>query len=144
AGQRVIITSMRGHHRAARSLVALAAILLLAPTAAAHPVPKDAHDRTVVVRLQRPIPPAHAAGMVGSMGQGPFATIAPLVHEYARPARKILIRIEYRLEVDEETVLRIDMQPFHDEVNFLDYFPKRPMEYYAEFARIYAPIYADL
>jgi ABC-type nickel/cobalt efflux system permease component RcnA len=50
--------------------------------------------------------------------------------------------VEYRLEVDEATVVYDDMKPFADEVNLFDY-RDRPLEYYAEFARLFAPIYAN-
>lgn len=87
--------------------------LLTGTRALAHPVPKNAHDRTITVRLQ----------------EGKDASVLRVV-------------VDYRLEVDEETVLLRDMHPFRDEVNFLEYFPKRPAEYYAQFARIYEEIYA--
>ena len=80
---------------------------------AAHPVPKDNHDRTIVVRLQK--------------GDEP---------------NRIRVRVEYRLEVDEATVFLNDMKEFRDEVNPLDY-RNRPLEYYAQFTKIYAPIFAD-
>ena len=86
----------------------------LASTAMAHPVPKDSHDRTIVVRLQN--------------GETP---------------NRLRVRVEYRLEVDEETVLLVDMHDYRDQVNFVDYFPQRPFEYYAHFTRIHAPIFAD-
>lgn len=78
----------------------------------AHPVPKDSHDRTIVVRLQK--------------------TEAP---------NRFRVRVEYRLEVDETTVLLNDMKPFKDEVDPFDY-RKEPLKYYAEFTKRYAPIYA--
>ena len=89
-------------------------LFLVASTASAHPVPKDSHDRTIVVRLQK--------------GQTP---------------NQLRVRVEYRLEVDEETVLLVDMHDYRDQVNFVDYFPQRPFEYYAHFTRIHAPILAD-
>jgi ABC-type nickel/cobalt efflux system permease component RcnA len=101
--------------RSLRYACVLAAICPCASSAAAHPVPKDNHDRTIVVRLQKSATPS-----------------------------QLRVRVEYRLEVDEETVLLLDMHDYRKEVNFVDYFPHRPMEYYAHFTRIYAPIYADL
>src|SRR2546425_3617916 len=77
----------------------------------AHPVPKDHHDRTIVVRLQ-------PAG-----------------------SDKVNVLVEYRLEVDELTVFLDDMKPYRDEVD-RELFVKDRMKYYAEFARIYAPIFA--
>src|SRR5207253_814895 len=91
-------------------IVALACVVT---RAGAHPVPKNNHDRTIVVRLQNSTKPDH-----------------------------LLIRIEYRLEVDETTVLLDDMKPFWHEVDFARY-KNKPLEYYAEFTRIYAPIFAD-
>lgn len=92
-------------------LAALMALALAAP-AAAHPVPKDSHDRTIVVRL----------------GAG------------SRPD-EIVVLVEYRLEVDEFTVLLDDMKPFADEVDYAAY-RGRPLDYYAEFVKRYAEVYA--
>jgi len=96
-----------------RFTLTLAVAAFVASAALAHPVPKDSHDRTIVVRLQK--------------GDAP---------------NRVRLRIEYRVEVDETTVFLNDMREFRDEVNPLDY-RGRPMEYYAQFTRIYAPIYAD-
>ncbi len=96
-----------------RLSLALFSILALAGSAIAHPVAKDSHDRTITVRL-RP---------------------------GARPDQ-LLVRVEYRLEVDEATVVYDDMKPFADEVNLLEY-RGRPLAYYAEFTRLYGPIYAS-
>jgi nickel/cobalt transporter (NicO) family protein len=96
-----------------RTLFGLAIIFSFASAASAHPVPKDNHDRTIVVRLQNTETP-----------------------------NQIRVRVEYRLEVDETTVYLNDMKEFRDEVNPLDY-RNRPMEYYAQFTKIYAPIYAE-
>jgi len=97
-----------------RSISTVLAVWLSASVAAAHPVPKGNHDRTIAV------------------------TLVPGV------GNTIRVRIDYRLEVDEETVLLRDMRDYRDEVNFLDYFPSRAAEYYSHFTRIHAPIYADL
>ena len=92
----------------------LAALGLFPVSAAAHPPPKDDnHDRTIVVRLQKSETP-----------------------------NRIRVRVEYRLEATETTVTFNDMREFKDEVNPLD-FRNKAMEFYAEFAKIYAPIYAD-
>lgn len=96
-----------------RPSLALACLLLTAALAPAHPVPKDNHDRTIVVRLQK--------------GEKP---------------NRVRVRVEYRLEVDEVTVFLNDMKDFKDEINPLDY-RGRPLDYYAQFTRIFAPIYAD-
>jgi ABC-type nickel/cobalt efflux system permease component RcnA len=83
-----------------------------APWAAAHPVPRDDHDRTVVVKLEKSNLP-----------------------------NQIRIRVEYRLELDETTVLK-DMEPFKDVANWLDY-RGEPLKYYAQFTKIYAPVLAE-
>src|SRR4051812_13214416 len=86
---------------------ALPIVCLIAVSAAAHPVPKENHDRTIVVRLQKRDTPY-----------------------------RVRLRVEYRLEVDETTVLLNDMKDFRDEVNPLDY-RNKPLEFYARFAKIY-------
>jgi nickel/cobalt exporter len=88
-------------------------VCLVTPSAFAHPVPKDTHDRTIQVRLQK-----------------------------GEKANEIKVRVEYRVEVDETTVWSRDMDPFRDVVNPLD-FRGRPLAYYAEFAKLYGRIYAD-
>jgi nickel/cobalt exporter len=90
-----------------------ASVFLVASVASAHPVPKDSHDRTIVVKLQKAAVPD-----------------------------KMRVLVEYRLEVDETTVFLNDMKPFKDKVNPLDY-RGEPLKYYAKFAEEYAPIYAD-
>lgn len=83
--------------------------------ACAHPLSTDtAHDRVITVKLQK--------------------TDIP---------NRMRARIEYRLEAGEETILRKDMAPYRDEIDFLDYFPDRPLEYYALFAKKYEAIFAD-
>src|SRR5437016_5479168 len=94
-------------------VLSLAAVCFFASVASAHPVTEKHHDRTIVVRLQK--------------GAAP---------------NQIRVRIEYRLEVDEATVFRDDMRPFKDKVNPLDY-QGQALKFYAEFTKIYAPIYAD-
>jgi nickel/cobalt transporter (NicO) family protein len=95
-----------------RASAALLLLWLVAATGTAHPVAKDNHDRTIMVRLQK-----------------------------GGNADTIRVRVEYRLEVDEATVVYDDMKPFADEVSVLDYRGKA-LAYYAEFARLYAPVYA--
>lgn len=88
--------------------------MLFVPTLVrAHPVPKSNHDRTIIVRLQKSDKPGHLA-----------------------------VRVEYTLEVDETTVLLEDMLDYRDEVDFAQY-RGRPLDYYREFMRIYAPIIRD-
>lgn len=95
--------------------LALVALLLaaFAVPAAAHPVPKDSHDRTIAVHLCA----------------GPRAD-------------EVVVFVEYRLEVDEFTVLLDDMKPYAEEVDFAAY-RNRPLEYYAEFTKRYAETYAS-
>jgi nickel/cobalt transporter (NicO) family protein len=98
-----------------RFAVTCGAHCLLASTVFAHPLSKDdAHDRTIIVRLQK--------------GDAP---------------NRIRVRVEYRLEAAEDTILRRDMLPYRDEIDFLDYFPQRPLEYYGLFAKKYEGILAD-
>src|SRR5688572_185582 len=78
----------------------------------AHPVAKNSYDRTITVRLQR----------------------GPQPHE-------LLVRVDYRLEVDETTIVLEDMKPYRDEIDFLDF--RNKLEYYAHFTRIYAPVLAN-
>jgi ABC-type nickel/cobalt efflux system permease component RcnA len=108
------VTQFPRHNEIMRiAILSVTAIALLAACASAHPVPKDNHDRTIVVRLQK--------------GQKP---------------NEVKVHVEYRLEVDETTVYLSDMKDFRDQVNPLD-FRGRPLAYYAEFAKIYEEIYAD-
>jgi nickel/cobalt exporter len=87
-------------------------LYLHSPAAHAHPVLKSNHDRTIVVRFQP-----------GS-----------------RPD-EIVVRIDYRLEVDPATVIIEDMRPFQDEIAITRF--QNHLDYFKEFARIYAPILAD-
>lgn len=97
-----------------RFAVCCGMLCLLAPAAFAHPLSKnDAHDRTIVVRLQK--------------GDAP---------------NRIHVRVEYRLEAAEDTIAFKDMAPYKDEVIITDYFPQRPLEYFAEFAKKYENTYA--
>jgi ABC-type nickel/cobalt efflux system permease component RcnA len=65
----------------------IAVFCFAASVAAAHPVPKDTHDRTITVRLQK-----------------------------AETPDQLKVRIEYRLEVDEFTVEASDMKPFEKSI----------------------------
>lgn len=100
-------------HRLLSFTFALCVAWLATCPALAHPVTKDHHDRTIVVRLQKAAAP-----------------------------NQIRVRVEYRLEVDEGTIIDRDMKPFRDEVNPFDY-RGEPLKYYARFAEKYAPIYAN-
>jgi ABC-type nickel/cobalt efflux system permease component RcnA len=95
------------------SLLAVAAVGLAPPPAHAHPVPKDNHDRTIVVRLSR-----EADG------------------------DQVIVTVAYRLEVDEWTVIEQDMPPFADEIPFEKFGRRKIDEFFGEFTRIYAPILA--
>jgi nickel/cobalt exporter len=79
----------------------------------AHPVPKDSHDRTIIVRLKRAAEPG-----------------------------KLTLQVDYRLEVDETTLIVDDLRAFEGEIDFTQ-FRGKEMQLYAEFARHIAPIYAD-
>lgn len=85
--------------------LACALALGLPATAAAHPVPKNAHDRTVVVLV---VPD------------------------------KQLVRVEYRLEVDELTAFTRDLEPYADDIDAVR-FRGRPEALYAELARRLGP-----
>ncbi|MBX9677624.1 MAG: hypothetical protein K2X38_02590 [Gemmataceae bacterium] len=96
-----------------RLLLIALALILFPSIAFAHPVPKSNHDRTIQVRLRKTEKP-----------------------------NRLQIRVDYRLEVDEATVLLEDMQPFRDDVDPAKYVGK-PLEFYGEFARIYGPLLAN-
>jgi nickel/cobalt transporter (NicO) family protein len=84
-------------------------ILGLAPDAHArplHPVPRRAHDRTIIMRL------------------GPDKVI-----------------VDYRLEVDEFTVVYEDLPAFGDQIDLTRLF--KPEEFYEAFTKCYAPVLAD-
>jgi nickel/cobalt transporter (NicO) family protein len=93
-------------------LLALTAAVAAPALARAHPVPKENHDRTITVRLDR-------AG-----------------------TDQLLVTVAYRLEVDEWTVIEKDMPPFKDEANFADFGREKLDAFYGEFTRLYAPILA--
>lgn len=95
-----------------RLLLAAAALVCAAAPASAHPVPRSAHDRTITVRLR-----------------------------HDPKTEQLTVTVAYRLEVEELTVVLEDMVPFSDEVDFAKY-RNRPLDFYAEYARIYAPILA--
>jgi ABC-type nickel/cobalt efflux system permease component RcnA len=103
---------MRNRYRFLCLLLTLAAIGLSPPRAHAHPVPKESHDRIIVVQLAR-------------AGNGD----------------KVLVTVKYRLEVDEWTVLEKDMPPFADEAPLAKFVNKLDA-FYGEFTRIYAPFLA--
>jgi ABC-type nickel/cobalt efflux system permease component RcnA len=79
--------------------------VLRAPSAHAHPVPRRAHDRTIIVRLQ--------------------------------PDKVI---VDYRLEVDEFTVVYDDLPAFSDQIDLTRL--TKPDEFYDAFTRCYAPVLA--
>ncbi len=85
----------------------------VASPVSAHPVPRDSHDRVIVVRLQK-----------------------------AKEPNRIAVRIEYRLEADETTIILNDMKPFADEANPLN-FRGDILKYYAIFTEKYADVFAD-
>ncbi|MCS7046229.1 MAG: hypothetical protein NZO58_07725, partial [Gemmataceae bacterium] len=98
-----------------RSTTGLLIVALLAGPSLvqAHPVPKDHHDRTIVVHLEK-----------------------------STAVDRLALRLEYVLEVDETTVVLEDMKPFRDEVDFAR-FKGNALGYYREYMRRYAPILAE-
>ena len=94
-------------HPASRLSVLILILIsaLRASPASAHPVPRRAHDRTVVVRLQ--------------------------------PDKVI---VDYRLEVDEFTVVYDDLPAFSDQIDLTRL--TNPDEFYDAFTRCYAPVLA--
>jgi ABC-type nickel/cobalt efflux system permease component RcnA len=97
-----------------KRLVPLLALVLFVPAPVrAHPVPRSNHDRTIVVRLS-----------------------------WDAKVDRFVVFVDYRLEVDESTVLLDDMGPFSDQVDPAKFANKRK-EFYAEFTRLYAPILAS-
>lgn len=95
-----------------RRILAVATLLLFAAAGSAHPVPKENHDRMVVVALAPDEKPGD-----------------------------LIVRVKYRLEVDETTVVLDDMKPFRDQVD-VTAFKGRPLGYYSEYIRLYGPILA--
>jgi ABC-type nickel/cobalt efflux system permease component RcnA len=94
-------------------LVALCSFVIgLSSTAHAHPVPRRSHDRTIQVRL----------------------TADP-------PTGQVVVVVDYRLEVDEWTVVYVDLPAFSDQVDLTRL--AKPRDFYEAFTRCYAPILAD-
>jgi ABC-type nickel/cobalt efflux system permease component RcnA len=91
-----------------KKLLIVSTILLWPGIACAHPVPKDVHDRFISVRLQDGSKPGQLA-----------------------------VKIVYRLEVDEVTVLLKDMRDYKDQ---FDPVKLGLQGYYAQYARIYSEI----
>lgn len=94
-----------------RVLVSLGLLGALTCSVQAHPVAREHHDRTI------------------------------LVHVKLTEQNEIEVSVDYRLEVDELTVLLDDMRPYRDEVDPA-LFKQKPLAYYGQFTRIYAPILA--
>ncbi|MFO0968801.1 MAG: hypothetical protein U0793_24870 [Gemmataceae bacterium] len=92
------------------SLLSSLLVCFLAAPAFAHPVPRDEYDQTTVVRLK----PGAGAG-------------------------ELLLQIDFRLEVDPQTVILKDMRPFRDEIDLNKV--KTPADYMREFTRLYANVY---
>lgn len=78
----------------------------------AHPVPRENHDRKIILKVQR------------------------------LNNSKVKLSVNYRLEVDEFTVLISDMQRFANDID-LSLFQNKRHEFYGEYTRLYAPIFAD-
>src|SRR6266436_448715 len=88
------------------SVWAILGIALSAQGHPLHPVPRRAHDRTIVVRL------------------GPDK-----------------VTVDYRLEVDEFTVVYEDLPAFSDQIDLTRL--SKPEEFYEAFTKCYAPVLAD-
>ena len=86
--------------------------LVFASGAAAHPVPKDTHDRTVIVELER-------------LGRQ-FTDV-------------VMVRVKYRLEVDRFTAFTKDLAPYTDEIDAFKYRGKPEEALYGELARRLGP-----
>lgn len=95
-----------------RSMMLGLVVFIWPSWALAHPVAKDSHDRTITVRLARGTSPG-----------------------------QLVVVVDYRLEVDEATAVFEDLKPFLGEID-LTKFQGKPLELYAEYARLYAPILA--
>src|SRR5687768_13187285 len=83
---------------------------LLLTLLTAHPIPRDHHDRTILVHLQ------------------------------PQPANRVLVTVQYRLEVDETTVV-LDLRPFADEIDLSGVADKR-RAMHDFFVNKYGPILA--
>src|ERR1700740_3695399 len=92
-------------------LLLCATYFVLVPCSHAHPVPRRSHDRTIVVRL------AHEKD--GS----------------------VLVQVDYRLEVDEFTVVFDDLPAVGDKVELSKL--REPDEFYEVYTRSYSPILAS-
>ncbi len=92
-----------------RGLLSLAFLAVLTSAAAAHPVPKDTHDRTLVVHLTR-----------------------------APDAGELTASVNYRLEVDELTAFTRDLTTYADDLDAFSYRGK-PLALYTELARRLGP-----
>jgi nickel/cobalt exporter len=118
------------------------------PPVIAHPIPRSNHDRKIQVLVTHDPYPSEIVRLVcsaiGSAGIVPvLPCICPSSAANAQVSKPIPMRIEvlYRLEVDELTVVQGDMAPFADQVDFSKYRGKAD-EFYTEFCRLYAPIFA--
>jgi ABC-type nickel/cobalt efflux system permease component RcnA len=96
-----------------RFLLAVICLAACSGFAQAHPVAKNTHDRTVVVRLLKSAQPGH-----------------------------LVLRADYRLEADEWTIIEKDLEPYRADLDLFTY-RNRPLDFYREFARLFAPALAD-
>jgi ABC-type nickel/cobalt efflux system permease component RcnA len=92
-----------------RAVLATMVLMCTASVAPAHPVPKNTHDRTLVVHLE------------------------------GKPDAGLLtVRVNYRLEVDELTAFAKDLEPYLDDIDALQYRGK-PLQLYDQLARRLGP-----
>lgn len=132
----------------------LALVLCLLPVSgslsyvSAHPIPRSNHDRKIQVTLHYAVPQADLPRLAGTSLQvstsllaHPYLALAPAPAVQIVDKVNVRVLVYYRLEVDELTVALDDMAPFSDQVDFTQYRGK-PDEFYSEFMRLYAPIFA--
>src|SRR5262249_18381847 len=99
-------------------ILTLVAALLAGNRSLAHPVPSQTHDRTIQVKIACWEPLAvSAAGSVAMMtcplGQGPLlagSALFPGKTAWLARQERFTVRVNYRLEVDEDTAILTDLK----------------------------------
>ncbi len=115
----------------------------------AHIVPRENHDRKILVKLGTHFPEKTRARMFAShIGLGSTSLLPgcswPSFVGLGQISNRATIKVQvhYRLEVDELTAVMEDMAPFIDRIDFAAFRNKRT-EFYKEYTRLYAPIFAN-